>query len=84
MLQVDFDPEKSDAILGMRSDLNEVIPFEKPVHCVGGVELWLNSLLSMVRDTVKNVIANQCQCLKDSDYDFIKGFTAYCGQVHKH
>lgn len=67
----------------MNSDLGEYIPFEKPVPCTGGVEFWLNSLLQMVRDTVRNVLAAQAQCLSDPEYDFIAGFVQYCGQVNK-
>lgn len=67
----------------MGSANGERIPFEKKVHCTGGVEFWLNSLLAMVRDTVKNVIANQAQALADPEYDFIKGMPNYPGQVRK-
>lgn len=65
----------------MNSDLGENVPFEKPVHCSGGVEIWLNSLLQTVKDTVKNVIAAMAQCLVDPDYNFIAGFVHFCGQV---
>lgn len=65
----------------MNSDLGEHIPFEKEVVCAGGVEYWLTSLLNMVRETVKNVIALQCQALNDQEYDFITGFVHNCGQV---
>lgn len=65
----------------MNSDLGEKIVFEKSVVCTGGVEIWLNTLLSMVRDTVRNVIALQCQALVDPEYDFIIGFVQSCGQV---
>lgn len=68
-------------IVAMNSANGEKVQFDKPVHCSGGVEKWLNSLLNMVRDTVKTVIAVQCQCFKEPDYDFIAGFVAFCGQV---
>lgn len=67
----------------MLSDLGEKVAFEKTVQCTGGVEFWLNTLLSVVKETVRNVIATQAQCLVDPDYDFIKGFTAFCGQVSR-
>ncbi|XP_017775151.1 PREDICTED: dynein heavy chain 8, axonemal [Nicrophorus vespilloides] len=79
--KVKFDKKKSDMILGMSSNLDERVSFEKPVVCTGGVEIWLNSLLSTVKDTVKNVIAMQSQCFKDPEYDFIKGFVLTCGQA---
>lgn len=57
------------------------MPFEKTVTCTGGVEIWLNSLLFQVRDTIKNVIAQMGAALKDPEYDFMKGFVNFCGQV---
>lgn len=80
-VQVDFDEQQTDNIIAMNSDLGENIPFEKSVQCTGGVEFWLNNLLQMVRDTVKNVCAAQAQCLNDPEYDFIAGFIQFCGQV---
>lgn len=65
----------------MNSDLGEKIPFEKVVVCTGGVEFWLTTLLNVVRDTIRNVIAVQCQALADPEYDFITGFVHNCGQV---
>lgn len=65
----------------MNSSLGENVPFEKSVVCSGGVEFWLNHLLSTVRDTVKNIIATQAQCFVDPEYDFIAGFVTFCGQV---
>lgn len=80
--KVEFDPKKPDYIIAMMSDLKETVNFEKPVQCVGGVELWLNSLLEMVRETVKTVIASHAQLLADPDYDFIQGFLPFCAQVN--
>lgn len=65
----------------MLSDLGEKVPLEKPVQCIGGVEFWLNTLLNVVKETVKNVVAAQAQCLVDPDYDFINGFMNFCGQA---
>lgn len=80
---MEFDERKTDTIIAMLSDLGEKVLFEKTVHCVGGVEFWLNSLLNIVKETVRNVIAAQAQCLVDPEYDFIKGFITFCGQVSK-
>nr|CAI5817756.1 unnamed protein product [Callosobruchus analis] len=81
VFKVDFDDKKTDMITAMNSDLGEKVVFEKGVVCAGGVEFWLNSLLQMVKDTVKNVIAAMAQCFNDPDYDFIAGFVAFCGQA---
>lgn len=80
--QVDFDPEKYDSIVAMKSDLGEVVQFERPVVATGSVEIWLNSLLAMVKETVKTVLASMAQNFVDPEYDFIKGFLGYCGQVN--
>ena len=82
-LQVQFDETETDHIVSMKSDLGELIPFEKHVVCTGGVEIWLNTLLNTVRDTVKNVIAAMAQALQEPDYDFIKNFVNFCGQVRR-
>ncbi|KAB0796033.1 hypothetical protein PPYR_10094 [Photinus pyralis] len=79
--KVIFDENKYEDVIAMSSDLGEVVPFDKPVNCVGGVEIWLNKLLGTVRDTVRNVIAVQAQCFVNPDYDFIKGFVEFCGQA---
>lgn len=65
----------------MLSDLGEKVPLEKAVQCAGGVEFWLNTLLNVVKETVRNVVAAQAQCLVDPDYDFINGFINFCGQA---
>lgn len=66
----------------MKSDLGEVVQFERTVSATGSVELWLNSLLTMVKETVKTVLASMAQNVVDPEYDFIKGFLGYCGQVN--
>lgn len=66
----------------MKSDLGEVVQFERPVAATGSVEIWLNSLLTMVKETVKTVLASMAQNFVDPEYDFIKGFLGCCGQVN--
>ncbi|XP_022920277.2 dynein axonemal heavy chain 8 [Onthophagus taurus] len=79
--KVEFNPDQPDNITAMIAAVGERIPFEKPVVCQGGVEIWLNSLLNAVKDTVRTVIALMSQCIADPDYDFIKGFIGFCGQA---
>ncbi|XP_050311595.1 dynein axonemal heavy chain 8 [Anthonomus grandis grandis] len=81
VFSVDFDEKHTDTIVAMNSNLGEKVLFERGVVCQGGVEFWLNNLLSTVRETVKNVIAAQAQCFVDPDYDFISGFVTFCGQA---
>ncbi|KAF5281562.1 hypothetical protein FQA39_LY05097 [Lamprigera yunnana] len=76
-----FDKEKYENAIMMKSDLGEVVKLDKPVVCIGGVEIWLNKVLNTVRDSVRNVIAQQAQCFNDPNYNFITGFVDSCGQA---
>ncbi|CAH0592601.1 unnamed protein product [Chrysodeixis includens] len=77
---VDFDDK--DCIINMNSDNGETIALEKPVACLGGVEIWLNTLLDTMKDTVKNVIANIAQTLTgDPEFEFLQGFWSFPGQA---
>lgn len=79
--KVEFDEKDPELIVAMKAVVGEKIPFEKSVKCAGGVEVWLNVLLAQVKQTVSGIIAAQAQCLTDPDYDFLKGFTSFPGQV---
>ncbi|KAL3286862.1 hypothetical protein HHI36_001350 [Cryptolaemus montrouzieri] len=78
---VDFDEKRSEYIVAMNSDLGEKILLEKPVQCIGAVELWLTQMLATVKETVKSIIAAQALALQDSDYNFVVGFQSFCGQA---
>ncbi|XP_026320150.1 dynein heavy chain 8, axonemal [Hyposmocoma kahamanoa] len=80
MYTVDFDDK--DRIYQMNSDNGETIPMERPVACVGGVEIWLNVLLDTMKDTVRSMIANICQTMTgDPEFDFINMFWNFPGQA---
>ncbi|KAH9641787.1 hypothetical protein HF086_003913 [Spodoptera exigua] len=77
---VDFDDKEN--IINLNSDNGETIPLEKPVACLGGVENWLNKLLDMMKETIKNIIANIAQTMaEDPEFDFIVGFWNFPGQA---
>ncbi|CAH0727356.1 unnamed protein product, partial [Brenthis ino] len=77
---VDFDDK--DRIVNMNSDNGETIPLDHPVNCIGGVEIWLNSLLDTMKDTVRNIIANISQTMAgDPEFEFLVGFWNFPGQA---
>ncbi|KAJ8736206.1 hypothetical protein PYW08_006862 [Mythimna loreyi] len=77
---VDFDDKEN--IININSDNGETIPLERPVPCLGGVEIWLNTLLDTMKDTIKNVIANIAQTMSgDPEFEFLVGFWNFPGQA---
>ncbi|PZC81902.1 hypothetical protein B5X24_HaOG211688 [Helicoverpa armigera] len=77
---VDFDDK--ERIVVMNSSNGESIPLEIPVACVGGVEIWLNTLLDTMKNTVKNIIANIAQTMiGDPEFEFLVGFWNFPGQA---
>ncbi|RVE46462.1 hypothetical protein evm_008872 [Chilo suppressalis] len=80
MYTVDFDDK--ERIINMNSDNGETIPLDRPVACLGGVEIWLNVLLDTMKDTVRNVIANIAQTMSgDPEFEFLSGFWHFPGQA---
>ncbi|KAL0851104.1 hypothetical protein ABMA28_006975, partial [Loxostege sticticalis] len=80
MYTVDFDDK--ERIINMNSDNGETIPLDRPVVCLGGVEIWLNVLLDTMKDTVRNMIANIAQTMAgDPEFEFLSGFWHFPGQA---
>ncbi|KAJ8735705.1 hypothetical protein PYW07_007325 [Mythimna separata] len=66
----------------MNSANGESIPLEVPVVCIGGVEIWLNTLLDTMKSTVRNIIANIAQTMaSDTEFEFLVGFWNFPGQA---
>lgn len=57
------------------------IPLDNRVKCVGGVELWLGYLLKEMTSTVQSILGQICSELFNADFNFIRDFQEYCGQV---
>ncbi|XP_034837309.1 dynein axonemal heavy chain 8 [Maniola hyperantus] len=77
---VDFDDK--DRIINMNSDNGETIPLDRAVNCIGGVEIWLNTLLDTMKDTVKNIIASIAQAMtSDPEFEFLVSFWNFPGQA---
>ncbi|XP_028156116.1 dynein heavy chain 8, axonemal [Ostrinia furnacalis] len=80
MYTVDFDDK--ERIINMNSDNGETIPLDRPVTCIGGVEIWLNVLLDTMKDTVRNMIASISQTMAgDPEFEFLSGFWHFPGQA---
>ncbi|XP_052742928.1 dynein axonemal heavy chain 8 [Bicyclus anynana] len=80
MYTVDFDDK--DRIINMNSNNGETIPLERAVSCIGGVEIWLNTLLDTMKDTVKNIIASISQAMSsDPEFEFLVSFWHFPGQA---
>ncbi|XP_075973556.1 dynein heavy chain 8, axonemal kl-3 [Anticarsia gemmatalis] len=77
---VEFDDK--ERIIIMNSANGESIDLERPVVCMGGVEIWLNYLLDTMKDTIRNVIANISQTMAgDPEFEFLSGFWSFPGQA---
>ncbi|KOB76400.1 Uncharacterized protein OBRU01_03864 [Operophtera brumata] len=77
---VSFDDK--DRIIAINSDNGETIPLDKIVSCMGGVELWLNSLLDSMKDAVRNIIALISQAMaSDPEFEFLVAFWHFPGQI---
>ncbi|XP_052872308.1 dynein axonemal heavy chain 8 [Anopheles cruzii] len=79
--RVEFDPKTVGRIVALYSDNGERVPLANAVHCVGGVELWLGSLLVEMQDTIRSILVQMSQCLANPEFHFIVGFQEFCGQA---
>lgn len=78
---LEFDKNNFDVITALVSENKEVVPLEKPVKCVGGVEIWMGTLLKSMQDTMKGIIAQIAISLYDAEFEFVRDFPNFCGQV---
>uniref|UniRef100_A0AAG5D7L6 AAA+ ATPase domain-containing protein n=1 Tax=Anopheles atroparvus TaxID=41427 RepID=A0AAG5D7L6_ANOAO len=79
--RVEFDEKTPGKIVALCSDNGERVPLATPVHCVGGVEVWLGRLLGEMQDTMRSILAEMAQCLRNPEFNFIVGFQSFCGQA---
>lgn len=59
------------------------IKLENIVSCTDGVEIWLGRLLEEMINTIQCILAKIASELLDPEFDFVKDFQEYCGQVRK-
>lgn len=57
------------------------IKLESVVNCTDGVEIWLGRLLEEMRNTMQEILAKIASELSDPEFNFIRDFQEYCGQV---
>lgn len=83
MAYVEFDEDRADKIIAMKSANSERVPLDMDKHvvCTGGVEVWLGKLLWAMQESVKSVLAAMAQNLSDADFDFLEGFQTFPAQV---
>lgn len=55
----------------MYSRENERIELERPVFCIGGVENWLNTLLTVHQQSVGAVISAGLQTMATPEFDVL-------------
>merc|ERR1719410_1951716 len=56
--RLEFDKVNTKDAIGMYSkDGGEYVPFHKPFSCVGAVEDWLNGLVEVMRQTLREILA---------------------------
>lgn len=70
--------------MAIKSREGERIPLDSPVMATGGVEVWLNKLLAMVRQSVNTVICNAVASAQEPEYDAIPFIEAIPAQVGSH
>ncbi|XP_011871302.1 PREDICTED: dynein heavy chain 8, axonemal [Vollenhovia emeryi] len=66
-----FSEKEYDKIVAMHSRENEQIVLEKEVACAGGVESWLNVLLTVHQQSVGAVISLGLQSLRTPEFDIL-------------
>lgn len=71
-LQLEFSEKEYEKIIAMYSREDEKVDLEKEVICTGGVENWLNVLLSVHQLSVGSVIAQGVQTMASEEFDLIQ------------
>lgn len=66
-----FSEKEYEKILAMHSREDEKIVLEKEVVCIGGVENWLNTLLTIHQQSVGAVISSGLQSLYTGEFDIL-------------
>ena len=78
---MEFHDKEYDKILAIKSREGERIPLDAPVVATGGVEVWLNRLLNMARQSVNTVICNAVAAAREPEYEHIPFIESVPAQV---
>lgn len=69
---MDFHEKEYEKIIAMYSRENEKVVLEKDVICTGGVETWLNTLLSVHQYSVGSAISQGLQTFTSEEFDIMQ------------
>lgn len=69
--QLAFAEKEYEKIIAMYSREDEMVELERPVLCVGGVENWVNVLLTVHQQSVGAVIALGLQSFRTPEFDIL-------------
>ena len=61
LVHLDFDPVQYNKVLAMRSNENEIVNFTNPFAVQGNVEVWLNDLVTRMRQTIRDICSDMAQ-----------------------
>lgn len=79
--RVTFHERDYDRITEVASRENEKIQLEHEVMCLGGVELWLGTLLKEQRASLNAIIASAFAFLNDPEFEVLEMLRRYPSQV---
>ncbi|OHT04931.1 Dynein heavy chain family protein [Tritrichomonas foetus] len=67
LVHLDFDGLQFNKVLGFRSNENEQVQFTNPFLAQGNVEVWLNDLVSRMRQTIRDICSDMAQQMMKFD-----------------
>lgn len=81
--KLNYSPTEYDKAMEIVSREGEMIQLEHSVVCVGGVEIWLNTLLNESKYSVNQVIANVSNYMMDPAFSLLTMVDTFPSQVRK-
>jgi len=76
------DGVETDVAIGMISKEDEYVPFNRPWHLKGKVEVWLDDVVKAMRETLQNILQEAVQAYEEKPRDvFIFEFPAQIALV---
>ncbi|XP_059616596.1 dynein axonemal heavy chain 8-like [Phlebotomus argentipes] len=81
LARVEFKENSPNIMEAFLSSNGEKVPMINLVSCTENVEIWLGELLKTMQDTIKSVTADMSRSVVEKDFDFVKNFDKYTGQM---
>ena len=69
LVHLDFDQLQFNKVLGFRSNEGEQVQFTNPFLAQGNVEVWLNDLVTRMRQTIRDICSDMAQQMMKFDTD---------------